>query len=46
MTVLSEARESFCKCHTVMSTIICALQGGKTGGWGLREPIWALGITQ
>lgn len=29
MAVLSEALESFCKCHTVMSTITGAWQGGE-----------------
>lgn len=36
MAVLSEALESFCKCHTVMSTIICALRGGKTKGGTMK----------
>lgn len=36
MAALSEALESFCKCHTVMSTIICALRGGKTKGGTMK----------
>lgn len=39
MTVLSEALESSCKCHTVMSSIIYAWQGGRTKGLG--EPMKA-----